>query len=127
MNLKEYFEAKKGTGVICTADSEGKPNAAIYSRPHVIDDATVVFIVADRLTRKNLISNPSAAYLFMETGEGYSGKRLSLTMTRESTGGEEPGGALTDWYEANKKEYPKEALFLCYFRVDEVRPLVNEL
>jgi hypothetical protein len=48
-------------------------------------------------------------------------------MTRESTGGEEPGGALTDWYKTNKKKYPEEALFLCYFRVDEVRPLVNEL
>lgn len=32
--LKFYFENTKGTGVLATADSDGKVDAAIYSRPH---------------------------------------------------------------------------------------------
>ena len=54
MNLKDYFEQAQGTGVLATADSEGKVNAAIYSRPHVLDDGTVVFLMRQRLTHHNL-------------------------------------------------------------------------
>jgi hypothetical protein len=36
MKLKEYFENTRGTGVLSTADNEGKVDAAIYSRPHVL-------------------------------------------------------------------------------------------
>ena len=50
MNLGEYFEKKKGLGVLATADSEGKVDVAVYARPHMMDDETVAFIMADRLT-----------------------------------------------------------------------------
>ena len=33
MNLADYFEKVKGTGVLGTADSEGKVDLAIYARP----------------------------------------------------------------------------------------------
>jgi len=36
MNLKTYFENTRGTGIISTADSNGRVNAAVYARPHVI-------------------------------------------------------------------------------------------
>ena len=71
MELKDYFEDKKGIGVLATADSEGKVGAAIFARPHVLDDCSVAFIMRDRLTHHNLQSNPHAAYLFSEEGEGY--------------------------------------------------------
>ena len=51
MSLKEYFQVAKGTGVISTSDGDGKVNSAIYSRPYVIDEETVAFIIANRLTR----------------------------------------------------------------------------
>jgi len=38
MSISEYFENTKGTGVLATADSEGKVDAAIYARPHVMED-----------------------------------------------------------------------------------------
>ena len=88
MDLREYFEKRQGHGVLATADSEGRVDVAVYSRPYVVDDNTIALIMADRLTRKNLLSNPHAAYLFMESGEGYKGKRLFLTMTKESKGEE---------------------------------------
>ena len=85
MNLSEYFENRTGRGVLATADSDGNVDVAVYSRPHFIDEKTVAYIMTDRLTHKNLQSNPHAAYLFMELGEGYAGKRLYLTKIKEET------------------------------------------
>jgi hypothetical protein len=72
MELSEYFENNKGIGVFSTADG----------RPHFMDEQTVVFIAADRLTHANLQTNPHAVYLFKEYGR-YKGQRLYLTNTRE--------------------------------------------
>jgi hypothetical protein len=127
MDLKQYFKDTAGTGVLATSDALGRVDAAIYTNPYVLSENTVVFIMADRLTRKNLLSNPGAAYLFMESGEGFSGKRLFLTMTREGTGQDESDAALLEWYQASRQKYPEDTLYLAYFRVDEVLPLVSEL
>ena len=50
MNLYEYFENTKGLGVLSTADGQGHVNAAIYSRPHILDNDTAAFIMRDRLS-----------------------------------------------------------------------------
>ncbi len=34
MNLSDYFDNTKGYGVLATADSSGKVDAAVYARPH---------------------------------------------------------------------------------------------
>jgi hypothetical protein len=83
MKLNEYFEKKTGRSVLATADDKGIVNVAIYSRPHFMDEETIAFIMADRLTHNNLQSNPHAAYLFMESGDKYVGKRLHLTKIKE--------------------------------------------
>jgi hypothetical protein len=77
MDLREYFENVKGHGVLATADAEGKVDAAIYGKPHFMDDGSIAFIMADRLTHANLQSNNHAAYLFKEKGKGYKGIRLA--------------------------------------------------
>jgi len=71
-DLKTYFENTEGIGVLSTADAEGRVDAAVYSRPHSMEDGTLAFIMRDRLTHRNLQSNPHAAYLFIEKG-GVSG------------------------------------------------------
>ena len=86
MNLKTYFEENKGMGVLSTADGAGQVNAAVYARPHVMDDGTLAFIMRDRLSHSYLQSNPHAAYLFREEGSGYKGLRLHLTKTHEESG-----------------------------------------
>jgi hypothetical protein len=83
MELKEYFEKTEGRGVLATSDSKGKTDAAIFARPHFMDDGTVAFIMPDRLTHHNLQENAHAAYLFIEDGPGYKGKRLFLAKIRE--------------------------------------------
>jgi predicted pyridoxine 5'-phosphate oxidase superfamily flavin-nucleotide-binding protein len=124
MELKEYFEKNQGLGVLSTADAEGKVNAAVYSRPHFMDDGTLAFIMPDRLTHHNLNSNPHAAYLFRENGPGYKGKRLYLVKVREE--------ADTELVEAlRRKVYPPEVeekfgpRAVVVFKIEKELPLVG--
>ena len=57
MELKDYFESTKGVGVMATADGDGRVDAAIYARPHFMEDETLAIIMRDRLTHHNLQSN----------------------------------------------------------------------
>ena len=121
MKLSEYFEGAKGYGVLATADSDGKVDVAIYARPHFMDEETVAFIMTDRLTHANLQSNPSAAYLFMETGEKPSGKRLFLTKVKEEKDSEL-------LHAIRRKSYgddDRRGLYLVYFKIDRVLPLIG--
>ncbi|MBU4317420.1 MAG: pyridoxamine 5'-phosphate oxidase family protein [Proteobacteria bacterium] len=124
MNLFDYFENTKGFGVLSTANSQGEVDAAIYARPHIMEDGTMISIMRDRLTHENLKTNSHAVYLFMEEGSGYKGKRLYLTKIREENNSE-----LVD--ELCRRSYPKalepteEPRFVVYFRVDKVLPLVG--
>ena len=124
MDLKPYFEQSKGHGVLATADASGRVTLAIFARPHVMEDKTVAFIMPHRLTHSNLQSNPQAAYLFLETGPGYKGKRLYLTKIRE----EQDTDLL---YALRRRSYPPEQekaegpRFLVFFQVDQVLPVVG--
>jgi len=88
MNLKQYFENTKGLGILSTADSSGRVDAAVYARPHFMEDGTMALIMRDRLSHHNLQSNPHATYLFKEEGIGYNGKRLFMTKVREEQNSE---------------------------------------
>ncbi len=83
MDLKQYFTDTEGVGVLSTADADGKVNSAIYSRPHLLEDGYLSFIMRDRLTRSNLQQNPSAHFLFMEKEKGFSGVRIYLEKVKE--------------------------------------------
>ena len=125
MDLPEYFEKSKGRGVLATADKSGAVGIAVYSRPHFMEDGTLAFIMADRLSHKNLGSNPQAAYLFIEEGPRYKGKRLFLTKLREEKDSEliaklrrRKGYTIPD----EEKDKP---VFLVYFKIDKVLPLIG--
>ena len=125
MKISEYFEKKKGRGVIATADSEGRVGVAVYARPHFIDEKTVAFIMADRLMHKNVQSNPHAAYLFLESGDKYVGKRLYLTKIKE-----EKDSDLIDKIRRREScpaydKYGEKTRYLVYFHVDKVLPLIG--
>ena len=125
MKLNEYFEITKGVGVLSTADAAGKVNAAIYGRPHFMDEKTVAFIAADRLTHANLESNPSAVYLFKEDGR-YEGHRLYLTKTREEKDSPLIDDIRRKKYKEVEGKYKTESKFLIYFNVDKVLPLIGD-
>ena len=121
MELMEYFENTKGFGVMATADGDGKVGAAVYARPHVMEDGTIAVIMRDRLIHHSLQTNPHAAYLFHENGPGYKGKRLFLTKIREEKD--------TDLLKSlRRRQYPEkeeEAKFLVFFKVDQELPLIG--
>lgn len=124
MLLSEYFEKAQGRGVMATADSAGRPTAAVYARPHFFGEDSVAFIMADRLMHYNLQSNPHAVYLFMESGEAYAGRRLYLTKTREEVN--------SPLIEELRRRCPAEGgkpestRYLVHFSVDRVLPLVGD-
>lgn len=124
MDLKTYFDDNRGTGVLATADAEGKVDAAIYSRPHVFEDGTIAFIMRDRLTHHNLQSNAHATFLFVENRPGYRGKRLFLTKVREEKGGETLRRLHRRSTKAGDPE-TEEDMFLVYFAVDRELPLIG--
>ena len=121
MALKDYFEETKGIGVIATADGDGKVNAAIYSRPHFMEDETLAFIMRDRLTHHNLQSNPHATYLFKAEGPGYKGKRLYLTKVRE----EQDTELLESLRRRQYIDEKDESKFLVFFQLDKELPLIG--
>lgn len=123
MNLSDYFDSAKGCGVLATADSSGKVNAAVYARPHFVDENTVAFIMRERLTHANVQSNPHATYLFIEAGPGYSGKRLYLTKLREETNDELIAGICRRCdYSMFQDQLTRHVVF---FSIGKVLPLIG--
>jgi len=121
MEFKEYFENTEGSGILATADSDGKVDAAIYARPHILDDGTIALIMRDRLTHHNLQSNAHACYMFIEKGPGYKGKRFFLTKVREEQDSELLQSLRRRQYIGEKDE----AKFLVFFKIDRQLPLVG--
>ncbi len=124
MDLKSYFENNRGTGIISTADSEGNVDCAVYARPHVMEDGTIAMIMRDRLSHKNLQSNPKAAYMFIEKGPGYKGKRLFLTKVKEERDSELIDSLKRRTY-SDDDAPGKEGKFLVYFKVEKELPLIG--
>jgi len=123
-DLHDYFEDTEGLGVLGTADADGKVDLALYGRPHAVDDESVAFIMADSISHANVTANPHAAYLFVEQGPGYRGKRLHLTKIREETDPERIEAVRRE----NRKghDYGDKLKFLVHFKVEKVRPLVGD-
>ena len=124
MSLTEYFKSTEGIGILATSDSEGNVNLAIYSRPYIIDENKIAFSMLERTSYANLQSNPKAAFMFIEKGEGYKGKRLYLTKANEETNQQR--------IEEIKSQQPKQhksktesARHFVYFTLDKARPLVG--
>ena len=123
MDLKTYFESTRGFGVLSTADREGRVDAAVYSRPHMMEDGTMAFIMNDRLSHQYLQSNPHAAYLYREGSEGYQGKRFFLTKVREEQDTELLSQLKRRVYTQGKEH--KGPKFLVFFKIDKDLPLIG--
>jgi hypothetical protein len=124
MSLAEYFENNKGLGVLATSDSDGNVDIAVYSRPYIIDEKTIAFSMLEKRSYSNIQSNPRAAYMFVEQGEGYAGKRLHLTKTGEEKDKERIKQIRQQHSKA--KDYDDKVRHLIYFAVDKIRPLVGD-
>ena len=123
MDLGEYFDNARGHGVLATADANGKVNAAMYARPYFTDDKTALFIMAERLTHENLKTNPWATYLFIESGQGYSGKRLYLKKLKEEQNAELLSAICR---KCDYSHYDVGNRYIVYLNVENVLPLIGD-
>ncbi|MBU4178188.1 MAG: pyridoxamine 5'-phosphate oxidase family protein [Desulfurivibrionaceae bacterium] len=125
MDMKEYLESTAGRGVLATAASDGRVDAAIYSVPHVLEDGAVAFIMRDRLSHRNIQENPHASFLFMEDGPGSRGVRLFLKKIKEET---DPATikSLMRRHLTPEEDQARGPTFLVSFAVEKVLPLVGE-
>lgn len=121
MKLSEYFEQTDGMGVLSTTDSNGNVDCAIYATPHVMDEETVAFIMRPRVSYYNIQQNSKAAYMFIEKGPGYKGKRLYLQRTHE-----EDDAAKINAMRRTEKGGDADKAKLVYFKVIGARPLVGD-
>jgi hypothetical protein len=125
MKLSDYFEQAKGVGVLATTDAAGQVNQALYAKPYFLDkddDQTCSFIMARRLSHDNVWRNPSAAYLFIEEGKDFLGKRLSLTVIAEDTDAEKIKEVRRRFAPPISEE---ESKYLVHFHIEGVRPLLG--
>ena len=123
MELKAYFENTEGLGVLSTADASGNVDSAIYGPPHVMGEDSVAFIMRPRQSFDNLQQNPKAAYLYIEKGPGYQGRRLYL----EKTAQEDDPEQVRQFRRSSHGDSGDEAQAkLVYFKVIRVRPLVGD-
>jgi len=125
MGLRDYFETTEGTGILSTADSDGNVDSAIYAIPHIVDDETLVLVMADKLSHTNLKTNSKATYMFIEKAKGYKGKRLYLQKIREENDPELVQSI------RRRKRYDQEGEAVSgssavYFNVVKTRPLVGD-
>lgn len=73
---------------MATASKDGSVNIAVYARPHVIDQHTLVWGMTGGRTYRNIIENPQASFLFKTNTPGFNGVRLSLKMLKSEEDGE---------------------------------------
>ena len=123
MKLSELF-THPGLGVMSTSSSDGRVNNAVYARPHVIDETTLVWGMADKRTYQNLTRNRHAAFLFKTSSPGFSGVRLGLDLIKT-----EEEGELLATIKANTDEIVgpgagAAVTHAVWFRVTELRPLI---
>lgn len=124
MNIKEYFLQKQGKGFLATASSAGNVDVAVYSRPHVLDDNRVAFIMRDRLTHKYVGENGHAAYAFVEDGGGYRGIRLFLEKVGEDDN-EELIAQMSRRHLSPEEDAARGPKYIVYFRLEKVLRLVG--
>jgi hypothetical protein len=78
--------------------------------------------MSNRLSHDNVKHNPSAAYLFIEKGEGYVGKRLSLSVIGEEADPEKVKAI-------RRRNIPtiseEEGKYLVHLHIEGVRPLIG--
>ena len=124
MEIRDYFENTDGRGILATADADGPVDLAVYSRPHFVDANTIALIMRDRLSHRNLQSNPHAAYMFIEKGPGHRGKRLHLKKIRE----ENDPALIEEMRQSHgvRSGSSAEDSFLVYFTIERIRPLVGD-
>lgn len=123
MNLTEMFK-NYGIGVMATANRSGAVNTAVYARPHVIDDYTLVWGLTDGRTFRNLSENPHASFLFRESVPGFRGVRIILELLRSEESGEMLATIKKNTNEVVGPGAGSAVTHAAWFKIIEIRALI---
>jgi general stress protein 26 len=123
IKLEELFR-NYGIGVMATANNAGSVNTAVYARPHVIDDTTLVWGMTNGRTFRNISENPQASFLFRESVPGFRGVRIALELLRT-----EDSGEMLDTIKKNTNEVVgpgagSAVTHAAWFKINEIRALI---
>ena len=124
------FNKRPRNCLICTANTEGEVNVAVYGSPRMIDEDTVVLAVRNNRSYQNLQKNPKAAIIVVEPGEikhDSKAVRVYLEVTDIETDGD-----LLDQFKEEigaraGKEVADSLQAALHLKITGVRPLIDPI
>lgn len=125
MDLEKYFEKANGVGVLSTADGQGNVDSAIYAKPQVVDNNTIILVMRERLSHQNIQQNPRAVYTFIENARANKGLRLYLSMQRQETNQSLAKKIIAAQPEICPSRDDSNKYIVC-FNVEKIRQLVGD-
>ena len=124
------FNKRPRNCLICTANTKGEVNVAVYGSPRMIDEDTVVLAVRNNRSYQNLQKNPKAAIIVVEPGEikhDSKAVRVYLEVTDIETDGD-----LLDQFKEEigaraGKEVADSLQAALHLNITGVRPLIDPI
>jgi len=125
--VKKCLEQEGRANVLATSDRSGKVNVAMFGSYQLMDDSSVIVMLGDNRSYKNLKENPHAACMVMmhgKTGLATEGCRLYMKVRAMEDEGEK-------WNEVREKirarigDAANMLKHLVWFDIVEARPILD--
>ncbi len=125
--VKKCLEQEGRSNVLATSDKSGKVNVAMFGSYQLMDDSSVIIMLGDNRSYKNLKENPHAACMVMlhgKTGLATEGCRLYMKVRAIEDEGEK-------WNEVREKirarigDAANMLKHLVWFDIVEARPILD--
>jgi len=125
--VKKCLEQEGRANVLATSDKSGKVNVAMFGSYQLMDDSSVIVMLGDNRSYKNLKENPHAACMVMmhgKTGLATEGCRLYMKVRAMEDEGEK-------WNEVREKirahigDAANMLKHLVWFDIVEARPILD--
>lgn len=125
--VRNMMKNQGRANVLATSDAQGKVNLAMFGSYQLIDDSSVIVMLSDNRSFKNLNENPYAACIVMlhgRTGMATEGCRLYMKARTI----EDEGQTWTEVREQIRAKIGNAAdmlKHLVWFDIVEVRPILD--
>ena len=126
--FSRFEESVNVVGALATSDTEGNVNCAVFRLPQLIDDKTVVIVMSECRTFKNLQGNPRAAFLLAEPSDDpwvWKGVRIYLKVRSIETSGEMLERSKAHIAEKAGKKAAEMMHAAVTFDISGIRPLID--
>lgn len=127
-DLMAQFNDPTRLGTLATADSNGKPDNAVFSALQMVDENTVKFAIGDNRSYANLKQNPQATFIFFHPDANpynWKGARIYLKMEQAVEEGEEFNGMVAMVRQMAGDDAANHVKAVITFNIEEVRPLID--